>query len=66
MIERKPIEEREIAEDIRLTDADGNTGDDADSTPGWVKVFGVLFIVLVVIIVILHLTGHSLGGHTLR
>lgn len=30
--------------------------------PGWVKVFGMLFLILVVAFVILHLTGNSLGG----
>ena len=32
------------------------------STPRWVKVFGI--IVLVLLFVILHLTGGGLGGHT--
>ena len=35
------------------------------STPRWVKVFGVIVIVLILLFVILHLTGHGLGGHTL-
>ena len=34
----------------------------APSTPGWVKVFGVIFAILVLLFVILHLTGNSLGG----
>jgi len=37
------------------------------STPGWVKVFGIIVIVLVLLFVILHLTGRGLGdpgGHT--
>jgi hypothetical protein len=32
------------------------------STPRWVKVFGVIFIVLVLVFVILHLTGNGLGS----
>ena len=36
----------------------------APSTPRWVKVLGIIFIVLVLLVVILHLTGNSLGGHT--
>jgi len=33
-------------------------------TPGWVKAFGIIAIVLVLVLVILHLTGHGPGGHT--
>ena len=33
------------------------------STPRWVKMFGIIALVLVLLFVILHLTGHSLGGH---
>ena len=32
------------------------------STPRWVKVFGIIFIVLVLLFVTLQLTGISLGG----
>jgi hypothetical protein len=32
------------------------------STPRWVKVFGIIAIVLVLVFVTLHLTGNSLGG----
>lgn len=31
--------------------------------PRWVKVFGIIAIVLMLAIVILHLTGHGFGGH---
>jgi hypothetical protein len=31
-------------------------------TPRWVKVSGVLVIALVLLVVVLHLTGNSLGG----
>lgn len=33
------------------------------STPRWVKVFGIIVIVLVLLFVILHLTGFGFGGH---
>lgn len=32
-------------------------------TPRWVKAFGVIILVLALLVVILHLTGNSLGGH---
>ena len=31
-------------------------------TPRWVKAFGIALIVLILLIIILHLTGNSLGG----
>ncbi len=33
-------------------------------TPRWVKVFGIVVVVLVLVFVILHLTGGGFGGHT--
>jgi hypothetical protein len=33
------------------------------STPGWVQVFGIFGVALVLLIAILHLTGHSLRDH---
>jgi hypothetical protein len=33
------------------------------TTPRWVKVFGIIVVVLILLFVILHLTGNSLGGH---
>ena len=35
------------------------------STPRWVKVSVIIFIVLVLLFVILHLMGLGFGGHTL-
>ncbi len=40
------------------------TNPDSNGTPRWVKVFGIIGLILVVLFVILHLTGNSLGGHT--
>lgn len=45
------------------SDSNRDTGDDT-RTPRWVKVFGGIVIVMILLIVILHLTGNSLGGHT--
>lgn len=33
------------------------------STPRWVKILLIIFIVLILIFVILHLMGFGLGGH---
>ena len=50
----------------------GDDGDDTRLSPGgggppgvprWVKAFGIVFAVLVLVFVILHLTGNSPGGH---
>jgi hypothetical protein len=46
-----------------LPGSNGDTGDDATGPPRWVYVFGIIFIVLVLVFVILHLTGRGLGGH---
>ena len=35
----------------------------APSTPRWVKVFGIIAVILVLLFVILHLTGKSPAGH---
>ena len=32
-------------------------------TPRWVKVFGIIVILLVALFAVLHLTGHGLGDH---
>lgn len=40
-----------------------NSSKDEEQTPRWVKVFGVIAIVLVLVVVILHLTGGGFGGH---
>jgi len=37
----------------------------APSIPRWVKVSGIIVIVLVLLFVILHLTGNGFGGHHL-
>ena len=35
----------------------------ATNTPRWVKVFAAMTIVVLLLFVILHLTGHGFGGH---
>lgn len=44
---------------------DTGVGPDSRSTAGtprWVKVFGIIVILLVLLIGVLHITGNSLGG----
>jgi hypothetical protein len=36
--------------------------DSPPSTPRWVKAFGIIGLVLVLLFVIMHLTGRGLGG----
>ncbi len=54
----KLVGRRATTEDTRGPDR-GSTA----STPRWVKVFVVTFIVLVLVFVILHLTGNGFGDH---
>jgi hypothetical protein len=35
----------------------------ATTTPLWVRVFGLMIVVLILLVVVLHLTGRGLGGH---
>jgi hypothetical protein len=45
-----------------MADPAPDTGDDT-GTPRWVKVLGIIAIVLVLLFVIMHLTGGGFGGH---
>lgn len=48
---------------------DGQVGPRRGSAPGaprWVKVFGIVAVLLVLLFIILHLTGNSIGGHTMH
>jgi hypothetical protein len=36
--------------------------DTPPGTPRWVKVFGILFLALILLVIVLHLTGMSPGG----
>ncbi len=62
------------AEDTHMADpslypdanSDTDVGTDREltaGTPRWVKVFGIIAIILVLLFVLLHLTGRGLGGH---
>ncbi len=42
------------------SDSNGND----NNTPRWVKVSGIIFIILILLFVILHLAGGGMGGHT--
>jgi hypothetical protein len=45
-----------------MTEPPSDPGDDT-TTPRWVKVFGIIAIVLIVAFVILHLAGGGFRGH---
>lgn len=34
--------------------------------PRWVKVFGAVGLVLVVLFIVLHVSGHGFGGHSMH
>ena len=53
-------------------DSAGNPGDDPavgpdrespPAMPTWVRVFGVVALILVLLFIVLHLTGHAPRGH---
>jgi hypothetical protein len=44
-------------------DAPERMRESAPATPRWVYIFGLITLVVVVVIVVLHLTGYSFGGH---
>src|SRR5207248_1679354 len=50
--------QRRVAEDTPMADLPSY------STPRWVKLLGLMALVLVLLFVILHLTGTAPGGHT--
>jgi hypothetical protein len=37
--------------------------DETPPAPRWVKVFGIIGVILVLLFIALHLTGRGLGGH---
>ncbi len=45
-----------------MVDEPRDTGNDT-GTPRWVKVFGIIAVVLLVVFVIVHLAGGGLRGH---
>ena len=60
-IRRDGREDKHMADPIPHSDNDSDTGD--TGMPRWVKVFGLVALVLVLLFVILMLTGHSPGRH---
>ncbi|HEX9918969.1 MAG TPA: hypothetical protein VGA87_07375 [Pyrinomonadaceae bacterium] len=51
-----------MADEPPYADSDADSEDDT-GTPRWVKLFGLVALVLVLLFVILMLTGHSPGRH---
>ena len=58
-------------DDLQPPDSDANNRIDSTGGPGrgsppgaprWVKVFGIIVLLLVLLLVILHLTGHGFGA----
>jgi hypothetical protein len=45
------------------TSSDTGNRDSPPNTPGWVKVFGIIALVLLFVFVVLHLTGRGFRGH---
>lgn len=37
-----------------------------ESTPRWVKIFGIVALICIVIVVIVHVTGGGFHGHSMR
>ncbi|WP_336788524.1 hypothetical protein [Paenibacillus sp. MMO-177] len=52
----------------KLNNEDTNKTDRGQmpGTPRWVKVFGIIALVLFLLFVVLHLTGRGFGGHTMQ
>ena len=42
---------------------DPHEDSDDEGVPRWVKVSGAIFIVFVLVVIIMHLTGRGFGGH---
>ena len=47
-------------------DSSGHAGDDTSSRPRWVKVLGVIIVVLILVLVVMHLAGGGRVDHTPR
>ena len=46
--------------------SNGDAGDDTSSRPRWVKVVGVIIVVLILVFVVMHLAGGGRVDHTPR
>lgn len=49
---------------MKKTNSNSDAGNGSGRMPLWVKVFGIVALVLALLFIILHLTGNSLRGHT--
>jgi len=75
MTEREQRESRQLIETPHMPDAPSNAGavrniegeaerSSSYQTPRWVKVFGIVFIVVLVLLVLIqHLVFSGMGGH---
>ncbi|AJY76828.1 hypothetical protein [Paenibacillus beijingensis] len=61
MVDMRPYPDsnNDSSDDTRVRSDRGST----PSTPRWVKVFGIIGLVLILLFIILHLTGNSFSGH---
>lgn len=44
----------------------GDGGGGRQEVPRWVKIFGVVGIVVIVLFIVLHVSGHGFGGHSMH
>ena len=51
---------------MKRTERDSPDHRSSTGAPRWVKLFGVIAIVLVLLFVVLHLTGHGFGHHGMK
>lgn len=64
MLRRATEEDTHVADPH--PDSDGDTGDDTGGTPRWVKVFGIIAVVVILLFVIMMFIGggkHGPGRH---
>lgn len=59
MAEHEQRDRQETLENTPMTDIGRGS---PPNTPRWVKVFGLIALLLLLLVVILHLTGNSFGG----
>lgn len=52
-----------MADKLPHTDTNHDAGDDSAVTPRWVKVFGIIGVVVILLFVILIFGGHGPGRH---
>lgn len=45
---------------------DGSHPRDDEGAPRWVKVFGIIALVLIIVVVVVHLAGGGFHGHSMQ